>query len=83
MIILKYSKLKNGVLQNTHSMARVNLNKSEELVTNTTAASKYIPKRSRICINRNSPFQTSHHKFFKNGYSSQHSHLEVLLSFTK
>ena len=25
-----------------HSMARVNLNKSEELVTNTTAESKYI-----------------------------------------
>ena len=26
-----------------HSMARANLNKCEELVTNTTAASKYIP----------------------------------------
>ena len=26
-----------------HSMARANLNKSEWLVTNTTAASKYIP----------------------------------------
>ena len=51
-----------------HSMARVNLDKSEELVTNTTAASKYmlIPKRSRICINQNPPFQTSLHKIFNN-----------------
>ena len=32
-----------------HSMAIANLNKSEELVTNTTTASKYmIPKRPRI-----------------------------------
>ena len=49
----------------SHSMDRVNLNKSEELVTNTTTASKYIPKRSRICINRNPTFQTSLHKIFK------------------
>ena len=49
-----------------HSMARVNPNKSEELVTNTTEASKYIPKRSRICINQNPLFQTSLHKIFKN-----------------
>ena len=34
-----------------HSMVRVNLNKSEELVTNTTRASKYIPKKPRISIN--------------------------------
>ena len=27
-----------------HSMATVNLNKSEDFVTNTTAASKYIPR---------------------------------------
>ena len=39
-------------------MARANLNKSVWLVTNTTTASKYIPKRTRICINWNSPFQT-------------------------
>ena len=39
-------------------MARVNLNKSEEVLTNTTAASKYIPRRPRICINWNPPFQT-------------------------
>ena len=32
-------------------MARANLSKSEWLVTNTTAASKYIVKRPRICIN--------------------------------
>ena len=41
-----------------HSMATANMNKSEELVTNTTAASKYIPKRPRICIIGNPPFQT-------------------------
>ena len=29
-------------------MATANLNKSEELVTNTTTASKYIPKRPRM-----------------------------------
>ena len=34
-----------------HSMATANLNKSEDLVTNTTAASKYIPRRPRISIN--------------------------------
>ena len=34
-----------------HSMARANLNKSVWLVTNATTASKYIPKRTRICIN--------------------------------
>ena len=35
----------------SHSMATSNLNKSEEFVTNTTAASKYIPRRPRISIN--------------------------------
>ena len=34
-----------------HSMARANPNKSVWLVTNTTAASKYIPRRPRISIN--------------------------------
>ena len=34
-----------------HSMAKANLNKSVWLVTNTTAASKYIPRRPRISIN--------------------------------
>ena len=52
--------------QAMHSMAIANLNKSEELVTNTTAASKNMPKRPRICINGNPPFQTSLHEFFKN-----------------
>ena len=41
-----------------HSMARANLNKSEEVLTNTTAASKYMPRRPRIWINWNPPFQT-------------------------
>ena len=36
-----------------HSMASANLNKSEELVTNTTAASKNTHRRPRICINWN------------------------------
>ena len=60
-----------------HSMARANLNKSEELVTNTTAASKYIPKRHSIYINLL-------HKIFKNCFyeaniTPKHSHLEALL----
>ena len=33
-----------------HSMARVIMNKSEKLVTNTTSELKYTPKRARICI---------------------------------
>merc|ERR1712051_19848 len=44
--------------QSLHSMARANLNKSVWLVTNTTAASKYIPRRTRISINLNPSFQT-------------------------
>ena len=55
-----------GALDNyAHSMALTNLNKNEELVTNTTSASKYMP---RICINGNPPFQTSLHKIFKNWF---------------
>ena len=41
-----------------HSTAIAILNKSEEIVKNTTAASKYIPRRPRISINWNPPFQT-------------------------
>ena len=47
------------------SMATANLKKSEEFVTNTTAASKYIPRRPRISINWNPTFQTSLHKISK------------------
>ena len=39
-------------------MAKANLNKSKKVLTSTTTASKYIPKRPRICINSNPPFQT-------------------------
>ena len=46
-------------------MATANLNKSEDFMTNTTAASKYIPRRPRISINWNSTFQTSLHKISK------------------
>ena len=42
-------------------MARANLNKSFWLVTNTTTASKYIPKRTRICINWYPTFQTQNY----------------------
>ena len=67
-----------------HSMARGNLNKSEWLVTNTTAALEYIAKRPRICINWNPPFQTLLQRFFKNCLSwsksyFKKSHLKVLL----
>ena len=41
-----------------HRMARDNLKKSKYFSTSTTTASKYIPKRPRICINWNPPFQT-------------------------
>jgi hypothetical protein len=41
-------------------MARVNLNKSKKVLTSTTTASKYIPKRPKR------GFQTSLHKIFKN-----------------
>ena len=34
-----------------HSMDTDNLKKSEDFVTNTTAASKYIPRRNKISIN--------------------------------
>ena len=46
-------------------MARANLKKSVWLVTNTTTASKFIPRRPRISINWNPPFQTSLHKILK------------------
>ena len=68
-----------------HSMARANLNKSVWLLTNTTTASKYIPRRTRISINLSPPFQSSLHKIFKNWFMkyinlvSQCSYLEVLL----
>ena len=41
-----------------HSMARAYPNKSKNVLTFTTTASKYIPKRPRICITWNPPFQT-------------------------
>ena len=68
------------IIPRSHSMARANLNKSEWLVTNTTAASKYIPKRPRICINWNPPFRPHFIKVSKAvNLTSQHSHLEVLI----
>ena len=42
----------------SHSMAKNNLNKGKKVLTSTTTASKYMPKRPRICINWNPPFQT-------------------------
>ena len=46
-------------------MATANLKKSLEFMTNTTAASKYIPRRSRISIDSNPTFQTSLQKISK------------------
>ena len=48
-----------------HSMTTANQKKSKDFVTNTTAASKYIPRRPRIIINWNPTFQTSLHKISK------------------
>ena len=47
-----------SIILNCHSMDSANLNKSKKVSTSTTTASKYIPKRPRICINWNPPFQT-------------------------
>ena len=62
-----YGKFKEKcrIYDTLHSMATANLNKSEKFVTNTTAASKYIPRRPRISINWNPPFQTSVHRISK------------------
>ena len=67
-----------------HSMARANVNNSVWLVTNTPTASKYIPRRPKISINWNPPFQTSLHRILKNCFlwSKSYfelSHLEVIL----
>ena len=53
-------------------------------MTNTTTASKYMPKRPRICINGNPPFRPHIIKISKTvlyevNLTSQFSHLEVLL----
>ena len=73
-------------VQHHLSKAIANLNKSDELVTNTTVASKYIPKRPRICINWNPPFQTSLLKIFKNSFLWSKSYFTTLTfrgTFTK
>ena len=41
------------------------LNQGPEPIWNTTTASKYIPRWTRISVNWNPPFQTSHHKIPK------------------
>ena len=82
------SRLKNQVhftlspnLIPPHSMARANLNKSEEVLTNTTAASKYIPRtpsrRPRICINRNPSFRP---KFTYRKSTSKRKHCETRIT---
>ena len=60
-------------------MAIANLNKSEELVTNTTAASKYMPKGPRIPLFRPHFIKFSKTFFYEVNLTSQRSHLEVLL----
>ena len=42
-----------------------------------TNASRYIPNRPRICINRNPPFQTSFNKIFKNFFLLDKSNSKV------
>ena len=84
LFVLTSWKRRIGILMSWHSMARANLNKSEWLVTNTSTASKYIPKRPRICINWNPTFRPHILNFSKSvsyevNITSQHSHLEVLL----
>ena len=54
----KFSRVHFDSFFVNHSMATANLKKSEDLVTNTTAASKYIPRRPKISINWNPTFQT-------------------------
>ena len=55
---LSFSRKPLCDLKILYRMARADLNKRENLMKNTTAALKYIPKRLRICINWNPPFQT-------------------------
>ena len=44
-------KIAQKFIEVNHSMAIANLEKSEDFVTNTNAASKYIPRKLRISIN--------------------------------
>ena len=44
-------KIAQKIIEVNHSMAIANLEKSEDFVTNTNAASKYIPRKLRISIN--------------------------------
>ena len=57
-------------------MARANLNKSEKVLTNTTAASNYIPRRIRI---RPHYIKFSKTVFYEVNIAEQCSHLKVLL----
>ena len=59
----KYSALIAGNEKDKERIPGIDilLNESEKFLTNTNAASKQIPKRLRICINCNPPFQTSLH----------------------
>ena len=45
------SLIQKSAYRNSHSMATANLIKSEDFVRNITAASKYIPRRTKISIN--------------------------------
>ena len=67
---------KTLLIGESHSMTRANPNESEWLVINTTAASKYLPMRPRICINWNTPFQIVTYGV---NLTSQYSYLEVIL----
>ena len=65
-------------------MAKANLNKTEVFLKNTTAASKYIPRRPESASIEIPPFRTHFKKISKTvsyavNFVSQCSHLEVLL----
>ena len=46
--LLQQKRVEEWYISHSIYMATANLNKSEEFVTNTTAASKYIPRRPKI-----------------------------------
>ena len=63
----------------TLSMATANLNKSEDFVTNTIAASNYIPRCPRISINWNPPFWT---QIYLVNFQKFSNHSEIIFCLT-
>ena len=59
-------------------MAMANLNKGENLMTNTTTASKHIPKSLESVSIEQHFIKFAKTVFYEVNLTSQHSHLEVL-----